>query len=274
MTEPLSPEDMKRAMNCDDYKSTKLIMETYEQNKDFEVGTAVYIREKWHEDRTNKYVGMSYTGTEPAHKFIIVHKDDGFLFAKRVLASGNIGVEITCLTIRYTHVNYELVVDGDYLDSMLLDTDYDPMSGAKELAKKKGKASRLNGKNRILFNSPVAAYNYVNSLKKGDVLYDAYTSFGTGWSKYEVVGITKEVPDKAKANRYNYRNYVDPHQSALDEKFSHVVKVTYREVENENGRVSSYDNTMYFYNLVNSPTYKNDLKTLYNTKPIKAEDIV
>ena len=268
--EDLSAEDLKRVNSCDNYKLVKRIMKSCEDHSEYEVGGAVFIKHK----KGDTYVGSGYGALVEKYKYIIVHKDGGFLFAKRILATGKPGVQITCLTIEFSSDIYDLEVDEDFLDSVLLDTDYDPASNAKNLAKKKEKASRVNSKNRIIFNHAITAFNYLNTLKKGDIIWGAETSFGNQITKYEVNSIEQYILDP---NQRGYRGWrgqesAHPHESYIKEGLAIGLKVTLTVVDSEN----KYTNgtTLYFYSLTNNDKYRSNGKTLYSIKPTKAEDII
>jgi hypothetical protein len=268
--EDLSAEDLKRVNSCDNYKLVKQIMKSCEDYCEYEVGSAVFIKSK----NNNTYVGSGGGNLSEKYKYIIVHKDGGFLFAKRVLASGKPGVQITCLTIDFCSNKYELEADEDYIDSVLLDTNYDPTSNAKDLAKKKEKASRVNTKNRIIFNHAITAYNYLNALKKGDIIWGAETSFGNQVTKYEVATIEQYALDPSQ---HAYRGWTGqeiahPHQSYIKEGLSIGLKVMLTVIDSENKYTSG--TTLYFYSLVNSDKYRSSGKALYSVKPTKAEDVI
>jgi hypothetical protein len=268
--EALSPEDLKRANSCDNYKLAKRIMQSCEDHSEYEVGGAVFIKHK----RDNTYAGSGYGALLEKYKYIIVHKDGGFLFAKRILATGKPGVQITCLTIEFPSDSYDLEVDEDFLDSVLLDTDYDPASNAKSLAKKKEKASRINNKNRINFALPIGAWHYLNNLQKGEFLWGAETSFGNQITKYEVSSVEQYVPDPKQQVYRSWKGTESPqaHRSHINENLLTGVRVTLIVAESEN----KYTNgkTLYFYHITNNDKYRNCSVPLYTVKPTKAEDII
>jgi hypothetical protein len=272
--EAITPEDQKRINACDDYQSTKRIMRSCEAYRDHEVGTAVYIKENFPNQTVTSYVGQGYQNKEPAHKFIIIENDAGFVFAKRILASGKPGVEVTCLSIRYPSDCYELVVDSDYLDSMLLDTDYDPTSAAKDLARRKGKASRDNNKLRIMFDTPKEAYDYLNNLKIGDNVWGAETTFGSNITKYKVSEINRfPLNPMERTYQRSWMPYEQPnvHVHSIKEGLPQGIKVRF-EVQESDTRYT-YAQDVYFYNICKKVEYKDSSTTLYNRKPFKPEDI-
>lgn len=276
--EELSAEDKKKVNACDGYRSSKRIMKSFADYSEYEVGTAVFIKENL-KNGTTCYVGAGYNNLHPRDKYIIIHKDEGFIFAKRIIASGKPGTLIVCLTIEYPSDRYELEVDGDYLDAMLLDTvdSYDPTATAKDLAKKKNKASRTNNKNRIIFDTPLAAYNYISNLKIGDELWGADYSYGTGTRKYKVSDIKTYDLDKTQQARtgYGYGNYSSGHRhgSYLKEKLPKGIEVTLQVVENEN-KYGSSDRNIHFYSVLSTDDYKYSVEILYSKRPLKPEDVV
>jgi len=276
MEATITPEDQKRINSCDDYLSTKRIIKSCIDYKDHEVGTAVYIKENFPNSTRKSYVGAGYQDKEPPHKFIIIKNDEGFVFAKRIIASGNPGVEITCLTIRYPSDSYEIQVDSDYLDSMLLDTTYDPTSSAKDLARRKGKASRDNAKNRILFDKAEEAYSYLSNLKAGDVLWGAETSFGSEVTKYKVANVT-HVPLDPKIGTYksSWQTYESPsmHPSSIKEGLPDGLSVELHVDQDGTECRWSRGKTMWFYNITRKEQYKDYWYALYTRKPFKPEDI-
>lgn len=274
--EELSADDKKRVGECEGYKSSKRIIKSCEDYSDYEVGTAVFIKEN-RKNGESYFIGQGYNSNEPKHKYIIIHKDNGFIFAKRIIASGKPGVLVSCLTIEYPSDRYELIVDGDYLDAMLLDTveSYDPTSEAKELAKKKSKASRINSKNRIMFNTPETAYAYLHTLKIGDEMWDSSTSYGNYITKYKVIKVEQYDLDikQKESSGYRGRIYCHPHATYTNAKLPKGIKVEITQVESEYNFQTS-NKTIYFYNLCNQDTYKDYIATYYSKKPTKAEDIV
>ena len=276
MTEPLTSDELQRIKHCEHYSFVKKIMKSYEDYNDYEVGTAVYIKETY--NGSIRYVGTGWNNKGIKSKYVIIHKDKGFLFAKRILASGKPSVEVTCLTIGYPSASFELEIDGDLIDAMLLDTieEYDPTTDAKALAKKKSKASRINTKNRIIFDRETDAYNFLKSLKIGDNIWDANTSFGHMITKYEVIKTEEYKIDKSIKPRYNGYNsgyYQDPHSSHTNKGFDKGFIVELRTVETEYS-YNRGDKKLYFYNITNKEDCRSyRYATYYTVKPIKPEDV-
>lgn len=272
--EELTADEKKRIKDCEGYRSTKRIMQSYSDYSEYEVGTAVFVRDKLNGE--NRMVGTGYNNSGQPDKFLIINKDGGFLFAKKIISTGKPGTIVSCLTIEYPSDRYELVVDGDYLDAMLLDTEYDPTSSAKELVKKKNKASRINSKNRLAFNTPNEAYEYLKNITIGEVIWSASTTFGNGITKYEVASVTPFVIDrKHHGSTSGWRGSYcpHPHGSHIDYSFTTGIRVTLKFISSED-RYGHYDREIHFYDIVADPKFKTYSNTLYSKKPIKPEDVV
>ena len=97
MSTELSKDDKKRIKNCEYYSLSKRIMKDHEIYKNVNIGEVYFIKSKDY-DGNDRYVTGGYT-RDPA-KYMVIHKDEGFIFAKRIIASGKLGKEISCLTIR------------------------------------------------------------------------------------------------------------------------------------------------------------------------------
>jgi hypothetical protein len=262
----LSPDDMSRINNCDFYAKAKEVIKSVNEYKDFEVGAAVHIVRK----HDGKMVSSDYEGKFP-EKYIIVHNDDGFLFVKRVNANGKPGVAITCVTIDYPSDSYELRVDNGYVESMLLDTQdtYDPLADAKDMVKRKGKASRLNAKKRLLFDTAVEAYAYLKKAKVGDKFWTSDYAYGGGIQEYTVKSIEVRPAAKTQASpngwgrSYNQDHYYEAHN------FPEVVKVELKVVDS--GKRYSYDKTLEFTNI--SKENSGNYYFYYAEKPVDPSEL-
>ena len=188
---PLSKDDKSRIDNCDYYRLAKRIINSAKDNADFEVGSAVFIRRV----SDKKLVGQEYNSTNKADKYIIVHNDEGFIFAKKICANGKPGVAITCLTIDYPTDAYYLESDGDYVEAVLLDNqdNYDPLASAKDYVKKKNKATRENSKKRLLFPTFQEALAFLKTVKVGDTFYKADYTYGSGVTEYVCIVTGKQI---------------------------------------------------------------------------------
>jgi hypothetical protein len=255
----LTKEDLARIKNCDFYQKAKQIIKSAQDYKDYEIGSAIFVLHK----SSNKMVCSDYEGKFP-EKFVIVQNDDGFLFVKRINANGKPGVAITCVTIDYPSEHYELRVDDGYVEAMLLDTQdqYDPASDAKNLAKRKNKASRENGKMRVLFDTGIEAYNYLKTISIGDVFYSSDYSYGYGVTEYKVDSIDKR-PAKGSNGSWSYRSDDDYLAMGVSE----VIEVKLKAISSTSKYM--YDKTLK-YTMISKENYPH---FLYNRKPISPEDL-
>lgn len=195
---PLSNEDKSRIQNCDHYKLAKRIIQSTIDYKEYEVGSAVYLRIK----SNNKFVGQEYDASSKADKYIIIDNDNGFLFAKKICANGKPGVAVTCLSIEFASDYYTLEVDGDYVEAMLLDSQdqYDPTSSNKDYARKKNKATRENAKKKLVFDTNKEANEHLKTIKVGDTYYRADYAYGGGVTQYIVSDIISRDPIPPKGS--------------------------------------------------------------------------
>ena len=258
----LTSDDQKRIRNCDFYLKSKEIIQSTVDYKEYEVGSAVFIKRK----ETGKLVAHDYDGLQP-EKYIIIENDCGFLFAKRVNANGKPGVAITCLTIDFASKWYELQVDDAYVESMLLDTQeqYDPTADAKNLAKKKVKASRDNAKIRVLFDNNADAYAYLKTLQVGDKFYESSMSYGGSITEYKVDTIEKRPAVAGTGSGWNRSRGDDDY---IDNGFAEVVKV--RLVVVTSTSKYSYNKDLEFKRLSRKEFYRD---FLYRVRPYTTDDM-
>lgn len=264
----LTDEDKRKINRCQLYKQHKTIMASTLAYADYEVGTAVFIKSL----STSKLISTNdWSSKSIPIKYIIVENDFGFVFAKRILANGGVSKNIICITTDYSSKNWELVTDEELLDAMLLDEHYDPTAKAKETQKKKGKASRLNSKHRIMFDTPSEAYNYLESLKVGDKFWSVDTSYGSGICEYQIDEIVRSIPNiTCMSTYYGWRRRADLHKSHIDEGFGDIIQIKSKSID---GTTSLYDKVIAFYNICRYETYKYDSKMLYSKKPVNYEDL-
>lgn len=266
----LTKDDKKRINACDEYKRTLDIMKAMEAYKDYEVGTAVLIKEK----RTGKFVKGKYTSygdNSPPSKYLIVENDNGFLFVKRIISTGKPGKEIICITTMFSPTHYDVVTDDEYLDAMLLDEVYDPAAAQKEYKKKKNKASRDNNKHRLIFDNPKDAYNYINKLKIGDKLWFASSTFGDDIKELSVSGKGKFTPQASK-DRFSYAKGVGTNRHHINEGFYTGIKVHL--IEDPQQTRYLFEREIYFYNICRGDKYRYRNILLYTKKPITPEEVV
>jgi len=277
----LTRDDLKRINRCDEYLRTKRILKSINDFKDYEIGTAIYIKHIG----TNNFVSSggfwNTAPNKPPYKYLIIENDDGFIFAKRILGTGALGAEVKCLTTDFNSDSFELVTDEDYLDAMLLDQEYDPAAKEKEYLKKKNKTSRTNEKYRLNFDKALDAYTYLTTVKKGDILWEASTTFGDYMTKYEVEDIEVFKPDpNERSYRYyghSSRQYGDKHESHLKEGFSIGLRVILKDVTplDENYTYHRSNKDLMFYNICKSKCgYTHSSILIYNKKPLTPEDTI
>jgi len=195
----ISKQDLTKVENCEYYLRSKQIIKNAEVYKNIQVGEVYFIKCKDY-DGNEKYVTAGWSG-DPS-KFIVFHKDDGFIFIKRIIASGKPGQEVMCLTTQFNVDEYWLEADPDYVNSILLQDEdsYDPFAASKIDANKKNKARRKNKKLEIKFNNAKEAYNFIKTLKVGDTLYDALTTYGSATVTWEVTKIDVRAVSRRSTN--------------------------------------------------------------------------
>ena len=253
---------------CDTYQLIKRALNSRDTYAELEVGVAVFIKHI----SSNSYICTYNSKTK--HKYVVTFKENGFLFAKRVMSNGNLSSSLVCLATDFPSCRYELEVDDGYLDSLLLDTEYDAAKETKEIAKKKTKATSINNKNRLIFSEAQNAYAHLKAFNKGDIIWECETSFGNNITKYQVDTIEHYAldPKQMGYKMWNGRMSNVSHVFHIDEKFKTGVIVTLSVLETE----LSYANTkkVYFYNLTKNEKYKYYNECYYKVKPTKVEDIV
>ena len=194
--EVLSKSDEKRVNSCEYYQMIKNIMASHESYKNIEVGEVFYIKSKYNYGGKNEYRYVSRNGGGK-DKFMAFYKDvDGFIFIKRINATGKLGVEVQCLTTQYPAPRYEVESDPDYVDSIIFEGGYDPLVAEKLITKKKGQARRKNKKLEINFKDVMMAYNHIKTYSVGDIIYDLETTYGTGLTAWKVTNIITRPTDK------------------------------------------------------------------------------
>lgn len=205
MSQKLSKEDQDRVNSCDHYSKTKQVMSNLEAYKGLGVGEVYFIKGKTYSGEY-EYVTAGYSD-EPA-KYMVFHKDDiGFIFIKRIIASGNLGKEVQCLTTQFDSDKYILEPDPEYVNSILLENEdgYDPLAASKENSAKKNKARRRNKKLELNFDDAQSAYDYIKTLRKGDVIYDCETAYGSGAVAWTVENVVVRKTDTSAPQGYSAR---------------------------------------------------------------------
>lgn len=257
--EELSEMDKKRILGCDNYSKTKEIMAAYEKYKDLPLGEVYFIKSLSY-DKTWRYENRGYN-SKPS-KFMVFHKDeDGFVFMKRINADGKLGVEITCLTTQYSHPRFVIEPDPEYVDAIIFENTeaYDPLKTEKDYKKKKGKASRKNKKLELKFETASEAYDFIDTLKVGDKLWDVATTYGSGIDEYTVTSIDK-TPVLSSIDP-NYSRYDRENRMHYDEGFIQKITAFITAADGQRGTHIT------FYNF-----WTNGYRTYYKTKPYTPED--
>lgn len=267
LTVELSKEDKSKIRNCDYYLHTKTIMQSHEDYQYHEVGTVIQIKHKQETRGRAEYIGDN----NRPYKFLIIEKDGGFLFAKRIISTGKPGELVTCLTIEYPSDRFEIEVEPDMADAMLLDAEYDPLKTEKNYQAKKNKASRLNKKKQINFNTPQEAYDFVKGMKVGETYYTSVYSYGGEITTYEVKEV-KVVPlsNAEKADRWlDYPGFYT--QNNISDRILVTLKMTSTECR------WGADLQIEFFNFIDKnigeTKYSWKYRALYKEKPIKPTDI-
>lgn len=269
----LTQEDKKKINNTHEYKLYKELTIARKTYMNFEVGTAIFIKHKGSGELITRY---AYAAKKhPPTKFLIVENDEGFIFAKRILSTGKTGKDIICITSQYEPSRYELIPDDAMVDAMLLDQQYDPANEAKELKKKKNKATRINSKYRISFEDPQEAYKYLKNLKPGDKIWQADTTFGDGIVEFEVLGIMKKPVKKVQKKSYYYGDDM-LHRYHEQEGFDYFLEVELKYIRGQSNlcRYSTFNNeTLYFMYLCTKDQYKYFGNMMFSHKPVTVEDL-
>jgi hypothetical protein len=223
----LSKDDIDRINGSEFYAHAKKIMKSFEEYAHVNVGEVYSIA---YSNSSNKlvYVGIG----KSRDKYMVINKDNGFIFAKRIKSDGQLGKSVVCLTIRFPQPQYLIELDSAQAESIIFDTEdsYDPFKDGKDLSRKKSKARRLNKSKVIKHNTEEEALAFVSSLKIGDTLYDAATTFGEGIVCWTVSSIEKRDVDKTPQKDWNGKVYAygkssfDQHHNMFN--LSSFVRVT------------------------------------------------
>jgi len=271
MSEEVSKEDLRRCNHCDHYLKTKQIMKNAETYKELAIGEVYYIKYK-------DYQGIEVyetANTDDPSKFMVFHKDEGFVFVKRIIASGQLGKEVTCLTTTYDVGTHWLEADPDYVNSILLadEAGYDPMAATKKLSSNKNKARRRNKKLEIKFNDTTIAYNYVDTLKVGDRIYDANTSYGSGVLTWQVTKVDKRKANHDKPTNGYYRNNAigSTNEDQLHNKygFKDLVAITIK-IQGDKPKARRYESDE---RIVTFDDFTKSYRTYYKNKPYTVDDV-
>lgn len=268
----LTKEDEKRIIACDNYKLTKSIMKAHEEYKQLNIGE-VYFLKRQRKDGSYQYSSRNYG--DHKDKYMIFHKDDeGFVFVKRINASGKLGKEIMCLTTQFH--DWELEPDPEFVESIIFANEegYDPLKAEKEINSKKGKARRRNKKLEVKFEKAQEAFDYISELQAGDVLYDCSTAYGEGVIEWKVVNVEHRKTDKTEKtvgfmNRYvkgNTREDQIHNEQNLDDFVK--VEIKAQAIPKSRGSWISPDRTITFNDF-----YSKYGCVYYDKKPYTLDDV-
>lgn len=206
MSTTLTKEDQDRIDNLECYQRHLNINKNLEYYKDLAIGEVYYIKfQDWNKQWRYETTGYGKTKS----KFYVFHKDDdGFVFVKRILASGRLSKEVICLTTSYNHNEHVLEADPNYVNSILLENEdgYDPMAEEKAITAKKNKARRKNKKLELNFKDDKEAYEHMKTFKVGNRIYDCDTAYGSGMATWEITEVIKRKTDRKKDTQSWYRH--------------------------------------------------------------------
>lgn len=179
-------------------------MKSYEEYKHINIGE-VYSIAYTNSRGESHFISRGKT----KDRFMVIQKDDGFVFAKRIKTDGALSKEVICLTIRFPQPDYTIELDSAQAEAIIFQTEdkYDPFKEGKDLTKKKNKARRLNLAKLTKFDVLSDAVSFVSNLNIGDKLYDSGTSFGEGIVEWTVTHIDKRPVDKTPITDWNNRVY-------------------------------------------------------------------
>jgi DNA-binding transcriptional ArsR family regulator len=229
----LTDEDKKRAEGCEFYAQAKRVIRSMEDYRNVNVGevySIFYLRD----DKSKRYI--SSHGSSTKDKYLVISKDDGFIFAKRLNSNGGTGKDVICLTIRFPSPSYTMELDGEQAEAIIFSQEesFDPFRQGRELKRKKDKARSENKKIVAKFKSAALAYKTITTLKVGDNIWDTKTAFGQGTVKWEVSKIESRPVDKTPVKDWNGHVYAHGNtqsdQEHNKENISMVVIVTIKVV--------------------------------------------
>lgn len=191
----LTKEDESRIKNCDFYQQAKTVIRSLEDYKAVNVGE-VYSVYWTADDGKRRYV--SSHGSSEKNRYLIIQKDDGFIFGKRLNSYGTTGKDVVCLTIRFPSPSYGFELDEEQAESIIFceEDSFDPFKKGKVLKKQKDKARVVNKKHVIKIEDPKKAYDLIKTLNVGQSLWDTMTLNGESPVEWEIVDILTEDPDK------------------------------------------------------------------------------
>jgi hypothetical protein len=223
----LSEEDNRRIADAEFYSNAKTIMRSFEEYRHVNIGEVYSILYRNHSDKL-VYISRG----KSKDKYMVIHKDDGFAFAKRINSDGSLSKNVICLTIRYPQPYYSVELDSEQAEAIIFQNEesFDPFKQGKELAKKKNKARKLNKIKVITHNTAQDALTFISNLKMGDTLFDAGTTFGEGVVEWKVVNIERRALDKTPQSDWSHKIFAygktDIDQKSNRHHLNDFIKVT------------------------------------------------
>ena len=267
----LTKEDTDRINDCDFYAHAKNIMKSFEEYSHVSVGEVYSIIYRNHADKTT-YVSRG----KNKDKYLVIHKDEGFIFAKRIKSDGKLSKNVVCLTIRFPQPTYSIELDSEQAEAIIFQDEngFDPFKEGRDLSKKKNKARRLNNQKVITYNTVAEAFAFISTLKYGDTLYDAGTHFGEGIVEWKVTLVQKRPVDKTPQR--DYRGVVHGYgRTSCDQRHNHsqleeCVLITLETVGEipQSRKWISKTKEIYFSEFL-SERYRN----WYSSKPVSIEEV-
>jgi hypothetical protein len=268
----LTDEDKKRIRHCDFYLQAKEVIESTTHYSEVNVGEVYSISYKSAKDGDKRYI--SSHGSSTKDRYIVVEKDEGFVFAKRLNSNGGTGKDVVCLTIRFPMPKYSIELDDAQAESIIFsqEQDFDPFKFGKDLKRRKDRARNLNKKNILKFKTAKEAFSKLSTLKVGDSIWDCTALFGEGIVKWEVSEVVTRPTDKTPA--YGWDNQVigygkeyidqDHNKAGIDNIL--IVKVKTNEEMPKSRRWASKIKDITFKDLMN------DYRYYFLKRPVSAED--
>lgn len=269
----LSKEDNDRIKGAEFYQHAKTIMKSFEEYQHVNVGEVYSVLYRNHADKL-QYISRG----KSKDKYMVIHKDDGFVFAKRIKSDGSLSKNVVCLTIRFPQPNYSIELDSEQAEAIIFQNEasFDPFKEGKELAKKKNRARKINKAKVIVHDTALEALAFVSNLKIGDTIFDAGTAFGEGIVEWKVATIEKRAIDKTPQTDWNHKVFAygktDIDQRSNRHNLNDFIKVTLSAVsEIPNSRAwMSKSRDISFIDFLSCNERRRDW---YLTKPITIEEV-
>lgn len=268
----LSEEDKKRIKNADFYYQAKRVMRSHEDYVHVNIGEVYSIAYKNGSDEP-----VFISRGKSKDKFMVIEKDEGFIFAKRINSDGRLSKDVICLTIRFPQPDYQIQLDANQADAIIFqdEASFDPFKEGKDLSKKKNKARKLNKSKVLQYDTTEKAFAFVSNLKVGDTLFDSGTAFGEGIVEWRVSSIDRRDTDKTpqrdwSGQVYTYgRTDIDQkhYKSGLNELVSVEISVV-GELPNSRRWVSK-TRTVCFVDFICEKKYRD----YYSSRPVTIDEV-